>query len=36
MVRGNKNKTCIYAKSLQGAGKNTLPEIFHVKVKRII
>lgn len=28
MVRGNKNKTCIYAKSLQGAGKSTLPEFI--------
>jgi len=28
MVKGNKNKTCIYAKSLQGAGKSTLPEFI--------
>ena len=28
MVGGNKNKTCIYAKSLQGAGKSTLPEFI--------
>lgn len=28
MVRGNKNKTCIYAKCLQGAGKSTLLEFI--------
>ena len=28
MVRGNKNKSCLYAKSLQGTGKSTLPEFI--------
>jgi hypothetical protein len=28
MVKGKKNKTCIYAKCVQGAGKSTLPEFI--------